>query len=304
MWRVRIRTLKDSLQHICSHPISTFFVWLLIGIALSLPPGLWLVQHNLHLVSESMGDDTGITVYFVLGVDSQSIDATARSIEGENLVLEVEVTTAEQALEYFKATSGFADQLSALEINPLPASLSLTIKQDADREQIKRLASRLQGRGVVHDVVVDTQWMAQVGRIQNVALRLVWLYGVLFGVGVTFVSVAAVRYAISTKLDELRVIALLGASDRYLRRPFVYCGMLYGLGGGIVAFGITVLALQVIRVPLQDLTSSYGGQVEVVALNFAMGGALAAIGTLLGLVGALHVTFVQTRRDRYLDQVE
>lgn len=271
-----------------------------MGIALSLPTGFWLVQHNIHIVAQELSNDTGLIVYFYLDLPQEDVYAAADDLQRIPMVEGVEVVTAMQALEYIQVSSGFAEELKALDSNPLQASVTVTVAPDTTREQVLDLAEQLEKRLVIESVEVDTDWMIQLRQIQQIASRLTWILGALFGVGVVFVSVAAVRYAMDSRFDELRVIALLGASNRSMRRPFVYCGFLYGFGGGVVAMCIVVLALFAIEQPLQRLASSYGGSIESVAMNYLFSGALVLIGSTLGLIGALHVTLAQMRKNRYL----
>lgn len=301
--RIRIRSVKESLEHLCKHPFVTFFVWLLMGIALSLPAGFWLVQHNIHVVMDEMGQDTGLAVYFNWGVVMHDIDATASSVASEANVAEVEVISAEQALQELQAAADFDEVLAALDSNPLPALLQIRMKADTSREAIDDLAGRLEQNSLVSSVVVDTEWMMQLRRMQQISVRLLWILGALYGVGVVFVSVAGVRFAMDSRFEELRVNLLLGASNRFLRRSFNYCGLLYGFGGGVVGTAIVVLSLYAIKQPLQKLAGQYGGNVEFLAMDYLFAGLLILVGSGLGLLGALQVTLVQMRKDKYLSRV-
>ena len=300
--RIRLRSVKESFEHICRHPIVTIFVWLLMGIALSLPAGFWLVQHNIDKVAGEFKTDTGFTVDLRLGLPEEDVEASADELRKNPIVEGVDVVTASQALEEFQSTSDFNEVLTALDSNPLPASLIVTVKQGTGSERIVALAEQLEGQLTVASVEVDTKWMVMLRQVQQIASRLTWILGALYGIGVVFVSVAAVRYAMDSRFEELRVIALLGASNRSMRRPFVYCGLFYGLGGGVVATCIVILSLMVIEPPLHKLASSYGGSIEFVAMNYLLSGALILIGSVLGLIGALHVTLVQMRKNNYLSR--
>lgn len=273
-----------------------------MGIAMSLPTGFWLVQHNIHKVAQELSNDTGIIVYYHLNLPEEEVYASADELRRFSIVEGVDVVTSSQALEELKISSGFDEELTVLDSNPLQASLTVTVTQDTNRDQVLEFAAQLEERMDIESVEVDTEWMVRLRQIQQIVSRLTWILGALFGIGVVFVSVAAVRYAMDSRLDELRVIALLGASNRSMRRPFVYCGFLYGLGGGVVAACIVVLALLAIEQPLQKLANSYGGSIDFVVMNYVFSGALVLIGSVLGLIGALHVTLDQMRKDRYLNR--
>ncbi len=274
-----------------------------MGIALSQPAGFWLVQHNIHVVMKEISQDTGLTVWFKRGVDSADIDAIARSLTENEGVNAVKVITAEQALDEFRAASGFNEELAAMDSNPLPALLLVEVHSATGHEAIAELAQELDRSDHIESVDADTDWMIQLRRMQRISVRLVWILGALFGVGIIFVSVAAVRFAMDSRFEELRVNLLLGASNRFLRRPFNYCGLFYGFGGGVVGAAIVVLALNAIKKPLQELAGSYGGNVEFLAMDYVFCALLIIVGSVLGLLGALQVTHVQMRKDRYMSQI-
>lgn len=297
---IRMRSVKESFEHICKHPFVTFFVWLLMGIALSLPAGFWLAQHNIGIVARELSTDTGFVVEFHRELPQEQVEASVEELQKNRIVDDVEIVSASQALEEFQRVAGFDEALAVLDSNPLPASLMVSVVPGTDREQILELAENLEEQLTVAQVSVDTEWMVRLRQIQQVASRLTWILSALFGIGVVFVSVAGVRYAMDSRFQELQVIALLGASNRYMRRPFVYCGLLYGFGGGVIATCIVVLALMAIEHPLQRLAGSYGGSIEYVAMNYVLSGALIVIGSTLGLVGALQVTLVEMRKNDYV----
>ena len=273
----------------------TLFVWLLMGIALSLPAGLWLVQHNMHVANQELDDDTGMAVYFVLDLEDSQVDAMARELRRDPIVDQVKVISADQALAEFREFSGYDEPSLSFDTNPLPASLSLHIASDADSDLVNQLIVKLEEAAIVDNVVFDSQWSVQLQRIREIVMTLTLIVSGLFGIGVVFVSVSAVRFAIDSKLDELKVNLLLGASYRFVRRPFTYCGVLYGFGGGVVASVILVLSVHAVKGPLQDIAAIYGGSIEFVAMNWVLTGFLVFAGSSLGLLGAFHATLLHIR---------
>ena len=299
--RIRLRGLIESVEHICRQPFVTFFVWLLIGIALSLPAGVWLLQYNIRAITENQGNDTGVTFYFVPGTPQAEIDAVVRELRARPLVSEIALTTADEALQEFRTATGYGEELSDSISNPLPASIDVSVDEHASKTEVELLANKYEAATQIESVIVDTEWMLQLRKIQVIAYRMTWVLGVLFGAGVVFITVAAVRLAMESKFDELKVISLLGGSDRFLRRSFNYCGVLYGCGGGVVATGIIVVTLIVIEQPLSDLAQSYGGTLNIVPMDYFYAGFLIAIGGILGLCGALYTTLIRTRRQHFLE---
>ncbi|MXW07760.1 MAG: FtsX-like permease family protein [Gammaproteobacteria bacterium] len=281
----------------------TLFVWLLIGVALSLPVGFWLVQHNIHLLAEQLHDDTGFTVYFVPASSTETIEEVQRYVTQSSVVQSVEFTSAEQAMEEFQLVTGYDQELTALGDNPLPASLSVVIHQDTPTTEVDSLLDSLRNYAIVDSIDFDTEWIRNLNAIHQVASTLMWIVGALFGFGVVFVTFASVRLAIESRFRELRVLSLLGASDRYLRRPFIYCGILYGFGGGVVATAIVFGALFAIKDPLNQLVQSFGGTIHIVSLDYFSASVEIVIGTFLGYLGALFVSIWEIQKRRTFESI-
>ena len=301
--RIRAHSLLESVQHLSRHALVTLFVWLLIGVALSLPVGFWLVQHNIHLLTEQLHDDTGFTVYFVPASSNASIDEVQEYVVQSTLVQSVEFTSAEQALEEFQLVTGYDQEIVALEDNPLPASLSVVIQQELPTSEVESFLDSLREYEIIDSIDFDTEWILNLNAIHQVASTLMWIAGALFGFGVVFVTFASVRIAIESRFRELRVLSLLGASDRYLRRPFIYCGILYGFGGGVVATAIVFGALFAIKDPLNLLVQSFGGTIHIVSLDYLSASVEIGIGTFLGYLGALFVSIWEIQKRRTFESI-
>lgn len=301
--RIRAHSLLESVQHLSRHALVTLLVWLLIGVALSLPTGLWLVQHNIHLLAQQLHDDTGLTVYFLPTSPLEEIDEVRMRLVQSPVVQTVELTSSKQAMEEFQRVTGYDQELLALDENPLPASLSVVLQPDVPATAIEALVTSVSNYATVDSVDFDTEWIRNLNAIHQVVSTLMWIVGALFGFGVIFVTFASVRLAIESKFRELRVLSLIGASDRYLRRPFIYCGILYGFGGGVVATAIVFGALFAIRDPLNQLVQSYGGAIHLVSLNYFSASVEIVLGTLLGYLGALFVSISEIQKRRTFESI-
>ena len=301
--RIRAHSLLESVQHLSRHALVTLLVWLLIGVALSLPTGLWLVQHNIHRLAQQLHDDTGLTVYFLPTSLSKEIEEVRKHLVQSTIVQTIEMTSSEQAMEEFQRVTGYDQELLALDENPLPASLSVVLQPDVPATDIEALVTSVSNYATVDSVDFDTEWIRNLNAIHQVVSTLMWIVGALFGFGVVFVTFASVRLAIESKFRELRVLSLIGASDRYLRRPFIYCGILYGFGGGVVATAIVFGALFAIKDPLHQLVQGYGGTIHLVSLNYFSASVEIALGTLLGYLGALFVSISEIQKRRTFESI-
>ncbi len=289
--RDHLRVARDSMRHVSRRLAATLLAWLLVGIALALPAALFLVQSGLSELGSRWDHRPGLSIYFEPGT---SPDALAGVLRKEPGVDRVDVTTQEDALEEFGAQGQFADALAVLETNPLPASLRLVPVEGAPPTDLDRLAE-LAGRhpGVV-EVAVERTWLERVSTAAEVARRLGTILGALFALGAVTITATSVRLAIEARLEELKVMKLVGASDAQVRRPFLYLGMLYGLGGGVLAAMILSVGLTAVQAPLADLLGSFEVPFAPAAFNIRFLAMLLGTGTVLGMTGA--VLAVRQRR--------
>jgi cell division transport system permease protein len=286
-WRDHWRIALDSGAFVSSRLGTSILVWLLIGIALALPAALYLVRANLSLMAEQWQGRPGISVYFspgsapALGVELQA------ELQARAEVETVRLTSAERALEEFQEFSGIEDALALLEVNPLPMSLGVVLVDDVEAGEFELLATQLAERDGVTDVVIERTWLERVDAMNAVLGRLAAVLTVLFSGGAVLVTATSARLAIETRLDELRVMKLVGATDAYIRRPFLYLGVFYGVGGGLLAAMLISAVLVLLETPLATLFGSYGGHLESGGFDLAFFASLLAIGGLLGIGGAV-----------------
>ena len=294
--RDHLRIAGETVHFVSARLGTSLVVWLLVGIALALPSGLLLLQVNLASLTQGWEGRPGLTVYFNLATEPDQIAAAASVLEADAAIDSVTLTSREQALAEFREYTSLADALDVLEENPLPASLSAALRTGLDDTALAKVVALAEGRPGVEEVVVEKTWLERVNDISSVVSRLGMILGVLFGVGAVLVTATSVRLAIEARLDELRVQKLVGASDRQIRRPFLYFGAFYGVGGGLIAAMLLSLCLLAIEAPLTTLLGSYDTQLETAGFNPIFLVMLLLIGGVLGVIGAL-VAVAQRLKD-------
>ena len=295
IWRDHGRVARESLAFLGGRAGATLLAWLLIGIALALPAALYLVVRNLDDIATHWPGNAGFSVYFQPGVDGRGPAALARLLAGEADVERVDLITPEQALAEFRRRSGLADALDLLDDNPLPATLRVGAAPDVPTDRLVRLAERVAGGEGVDDVVLEEAWLERLAAIREIVRRVYWVMAVLLGVGAVLVSSASVRLAIEARLAELQVLALVGAGKRFMRRPFIYLGALYGVGGAVVAAMLVSAALAWLEAPLARLFGSYGQDLKLAGFDLIFICALLASGWVLGHLGARVATSQRLR---------
>ena len=287
VWRDHGRVAAESVAFILRRLGTTLLVWLLIGIALALPAALYLVEANLARLSGDWHGKTGFSVYFKPGVDAQAPAVLARQLGQHDDVEDVQLITPAEALAEFRSRTEATDALALLDHNPLPATLRVMVVADMPTARLMQLAAQAERATAVDDVALEKTWLERLAAIRAVIERLSWAVTALLGLGAVLVSSASVRLAIEARLAELQVLTLVGANRRFIRRPFLYLGALYGAGGTVVAAMLMSTALILIEGPLERLMNAYGTNLELVGFNpmFLVG--MLAGGALLGVAGAL-----------------
>ncbi|HAH80641.1 MAG TPA: hypothetical protein DCL88_05395 [Gammaproteobacteria bacterium] len=285
------RAIAETFEFVSLRLGSSLFVWLLVGIALALPAALRLAQQNFVALDDGWQGQPGLTVYFTVGTEPDNVAGVQAQLRQSSSVAAIQLTDAEQALQEFMAASADSSSLTAalvrLPENPLPATLQVSVVSDASLEELGALREQLVGLDGVDEVVIERTWLELLRNLTQLVERLGLILGVLFALGAVLVTAASVRLAIESRLEELRVLSLVGATRAQIRRPFLYFGVFYGLGGAVVAAMLLAITLTAIEAPLTALLGSYDIPVHVHGFGVVFLLTLLGVGMGLGVIGAL-----------------
>lgn len=284
------RVARDSFGFVSGRLGYTLLVWLLIGIALALPAALYLLEINLARAAGDWRGAAGLSVYFRVDGDDEAASALAERLAKNRDVDGVRLTTPEQALDEFSRQAGASEALALLGSNPLPATLRVVLADDVPTARVQLLAKRIQDDEAVEDVVVEKTWLERLAAIRAVVERLSWIVAVLLGLGAMLVVSASIRLAVEARLAELQVLTLVGANRRAMRRPFLYLGAIYGVGGAVAAAMLVSLMLIWLENPLQRLFASYGGDLKLAGFDPTFIAAMLTTGAVLGVLGAVFAS--------------
>jgi cell division transport system permease protein len=244
-----------------------------------------------------MSGAVDFTVHFKLGTPidrARQIAASARERSG---VESVTVTTADEALEEFKRLSGFGDALSSLENNPLPHHIVIRPAIDASSPaDIESLRRYFEAFPEVEIVQLDLDWMRRLHALLDVLRRALWVATFVLGLGVLAVTGNTIRLEVQQRRPEIEVTKLVGGSNAFVRRPFLYTGLLYGLGGAALAALILFGGMAYLDQAVGELSAQYGGRFQMAGLGSRGAGLLVAVGAVLGWLGAFISTGKHLRR--------
>lgn len=274
-----------SLGRLVRQPFSASLTGLVIAIALALPAGMRVIVNNADVLSESWEGVADFTVYLEFSVAEDRVLEFANEIEARSDVERVEFVTRDDALEEFRQASGFGSALDALEENPLPHALVVRPVSE-ELTNIEAIAAWLGEQPETRQVQLDTQWVQRLRGILALSERFIDVVSILLGVGVLVVIGNTIRLEINNRREEIVVMKLVGGSDGFIRRPFLYLGFWYGLLGAIGAGLLIALTLILLREPVATLASLYGSQFRLAGLSLSELGVLLGAGAALGFVGA------------------
>lgn len=276
-----------SLGQLWRTPFSMFMTTAVIGIALALPTGLHVLLKNAQLLSGGWDGAAKLSLYLKTTVSDEQARQLRNRVSKLPEVAEVNYISREQALAEFKRQSGFGDALAALEDNPLPAVLVITPRlQNSDADAIQTLADKLKQDKAVEFTQLDRQWVQRLYAIMDIVGRGVLILGAALGLAVVLVVGNTIRLAIQNRREEIVVVKLIGGTDAFIRRPFLYTGFWYGLIGGLIALLLVYLALWIINGPVENLAGMYASTFALHKLDAGTIFTLLLMSILLGLGGS------------------
>ncbi len=285
--RDHLRTLISSLGRLYRAPLYSTMTTTVIAIALALPAGLYVLLSNLQAIAGGMDNVAKISLFLKLGNPPSAVEELAERLRRRGNVTEVRVITPKQALDEFRASSGLGNALDSLHANPLPPVLVISPALGSERPQrAAALAARLERLAEVDLAQLDTLWLQRLQAIVTIARRGVTAIAAILGLAVLLIVGNTIRLEIQNRREEIEVIKLVGATDAFIRRPFLYCGVWYGLLGGVLAWLLVFAAMLLMEGPAEQLAILYDDQYRV--LGPGVGGTilLLGLGAGLGLSGS------------------
>jgi cell division transport system permease protein len=279
--------LVSSAGHLARAPFATVFTVVVMGLALSLPLGLDVLVRNVRGATSDFSGAVGLSAYLHTGVSEQRAQQLADTARARAGVGTVTLITAGQALAQFRTQSGFGAALDALEGNPLPHVLAITpLATNASPADMESLRRYLAAWPEVESVQLDGAWVARFNAILNLLRRSLLLAAALLGVGVVAVVGNTIRLEIQNRRAEIEVTKLVGGTNGFVRRPFLYTGALYGLLGGLAAWLVVEASLRALAPAAAQLAQSYGSRFELAGPSLRDLEYLLGMGTSLGWLGS------------------
>ncbi|HLU12908.1 MAG TPA: permease-like cell division protein FtsX [Arenimonas sp.] len=297
-WREQhLYALVSSLGRLLRRPFATLLTVGVMAVAIALPLGLGLAMANIERFSGSVTESREIGVFLKPDIDVARAESLAEQLRARPDVAAVSVRTPEEGLAEFRAMSDLAGALEVLEENPLPAVL---VVQPGDGDG-DALAASLRELPEAEIVQHDALWRQRLSAWLAFGGRVVQVLAVLLGLGVLLVVGNTVRLDIGARREEIAVLQHLGATDGFVRRPFLYLGAWYGLAAGLLALLLLAVAGAFLQGPLAALVASYGAEFRLAGPGWRGAGLLLAAALGMGWLGAWLATGHHLRQTRPTD---
>jgi cell division transport system permease protein len=281
------QALLGSIGRLARNPFATAVTLLVIGLALALPMALNLFVVNAQLATGGFANAVDMSVYFKTDTPLAKAQQLEKDARQKREVAEVKLVPSDKGLEEFKAYSGFGAALEALKDNPLPHVLHVQPKAESSTPAaLESLKSYFTAWPEVDLVQVDSEWVMRFNAILEVLRRLLVIASVVLGAGVLAVIGNTIRLEILNRRAEIEVTKLVGGSNSFVRRPFLYTGALYGLGGAVLAWLIVEGAVAILGQPVATLAQLYGSRYLLQGPTDSDIGIVLGAGVVLGWVGA------------------
>ena len=278
---------RDSFMRLIDTLIPSIMTWLVIGIALALPSGLFVALENAESVSRGWDGAAQISLFVNKVVPEKDSRKLARKLRLRQDIAEVDYISRTQALEEFQALSGYGDVLEHLDKNPLPAVIVVRpVEQEISAAATEALYKELKALPQIEQAIIDLEWVQRLYSMMELGKRMTLALAALLALGVLLVIGNTIRLAIESRRDEIVIVKLVGATNAFVRRPFLYTGLWYGLGGGMMSWLLVSISLFWLSGPVAELSGLYQSQFVLQGLGFGQTLLLWLASGLLGLAGA------------------
>lgn len=298
-----IQQAVGSLGDLWRTPFTSIMTVFVLGISLALPATLHLFVKNAQQVSEQWDSASQITLFLKLSVNDKSAKNLVKRLKLYPEVNDVHYISAKQALKEFKILSGFGQSLEYLEKNPLPATiLVIPTKRSSRADAANELLSKLKQEREVDQGKLDLEWLTRLEAMAQLIKDIVSGVALLLCLSVVLIVGNTIRLAILSQQDAIAIMKLVGATDSFIQRPFLYSGIWYGIFGGLLSWLVVSLLAQYLTGAIGKLTDLYQSDFQLQGLAFSEALLLIAFAVLLGLVGSYisvrkHIRAIEPNAD-------
>lgn len=279
------RAILTTLANMATTPVASLFTLFAIGVALSLPAGMYALLDNATQIAGTLPSQAEITVFMHDDAGSEEAAKLRQQLDAMQGIADKRFVSRQDALQALSKQMGMAELATELPKNPLPDAWIVT-PANADADSVSRLANQLQQLPEVAAVQADHQWVQRLDALLDLGRDMIGMLAVILGAALVAISGNTIRLQIITRHAEIEVSRLIGATNRFIRRPFLYFGVIQGLLGGIIAWGIVSLSIAILAPQVSRLGKLYASDIRLHNLDFMHTLILLGSSAILGWVGA------------------
>ena len=297
IWLTRhISTSLGALGRLSRQPFASLMIILVIGVTLALPAAINVIVKNMQSVSDSWSNALDFSMYLKKDLSVSDAEDLANLIRQRADIESVGLITADEALLEFKKQSGFGEALNQLSENPLPHALVIRPSSGNTSASLALLQEEIRNLPETELVQIDTEWVQRFHAILDIVRQAISLGAVLLGIAIVVIIGNTIRLDIENRREEIEVTKLIGASNAFVRRPFLWTGFWYGLLGGAFALLLVQYGLYLLREPFSRLAGLYQGKIAVASLTITESSAIIGVAVFLGLFASWVTTARHMRR--------
>ncbi|MFH2134981.1 MAG: permease-like cell division protein FtsX [Pseudomonadota bacterium] len=283
--REHLHVLHATLQRLWLTPAASLLNMTIIGIALSLPVGAYVLLKSVQQLASTVADAPQISAFMDAGKRDSELDTLKEKLESNDHIAKVEFVPRDAALQQLQKSTGVSDMIGDLPQNPLPDTFIIYPKQ-TDTAAMESLYQELRSWKQFDHVQLDSAWIKKLDALLNLGRLATAILATTLSLALIAITFNTIRLQILTRRDEIEVTKLIGASDGFIRRPFLYFGLLQGLTGGVVAWLLVSASLWLLNGSLANLTQLYASDFQLHPLSLPDSLALFAFSGYLGWLGA------------------
>lgn len=283
--RAHGKAFRIALRRLLASPLNTLLSIVGIGIALALPAGGLLLLDHVAALGRGASATPQLTVFMAVDAERKTAQSVEARLKDRGDVARTQLLAREDTLTRMKKADGLSDAIAALPQNPFPDAIVVTPASD-EPAALEKLAQEARGWRQVEHVQIDSDWARRLAAFVRVGKTAVLLLATLLGIGLVSITFNTIRLQVLTRQAEVEVSRLLGATDAFIRRPFLWYGALLGLLGGTAAWLIVVGAALWLRVPVAELAGLYGLDIALTIPSLFSSALLLGAALLLGWLGA------------------
>lgn len=279
------RALAGTLSRLSGTPLASLFNIAVIGTALALPLGFYVVLANLQGLARDFSPQPQISIFLAQDASREVTGAIGKRLKTHAGVAGSRFVPRAQALETLQSRAGLADVIAGLPGNPLPDAYVVTATA-GNADALEKLRAEFAGWPGVAEIQIDSDWARRLDSLLALGRYAVLMLAAALALALVAITFNTIRLQILTQRDEIEVAKLIGATDAWIRRPFLYFGGLIGAAGGAAAWLMIWAALQVFNGQLRPLAALYGIPLQFAHLDGADSLAALLFAAMLGWFGA------------------